>query len=563
MGYYSLASVADVALTLGLGLLVAIPLGRYMAKVYQGRPTFLDPVLLPVERVIYRLLGVNPRRSMGWKEYFVALLTVNVAAFVFLYLLLVEQQSLPLNALGAPNMEWTLAFHTSAAFLTNTDYQHYSGESQVSLLSSLLGLQLMFFFSAATGLAVVVAFVRGFVRKDGTLGNFWVDMTRSMIWILLPLSLAGAVLLALAGVPETFHQTIVLPLLGGGTQTAPVGPLASWDSIEFLGSNGGGFFGANAGHPLQNPNAITNMLAIVLMMAIPFGTPILFGNMIKKPGEALPLLATILVIFLVALGLFLYFQASYPFLTNNGLSLTQGNGYTIGSEARFTLPESGLFQITSIYDNVGATSMSLGAITPGAQLVLLWGMFLQSVPGGVGTGFGTLLLEALLAIFVGGLMVGRTPEYIGKKLNRDTIKWAAMAILSHPFAILVPLAIAYVLGYGVAAGGISSHAFTVILYEFTSESANNGSGSGPINDAQPFFNLMGAGIMLFGRFVPILAMLASAGALSRQTALPPGPGTLRTESPTFTIYLIVFIIVMTGLLFLPVLALGPFAQGAP
>src|SRR5580658_8124074 len=251
MVYYSLASVADVVLTLGIGLLVALPLGRYMAKVYQGRPTILDPVFLPVERVIYRILGVNPRRSMGWKEYYVSLLAINLAAFVFLYILLVDQQSLPLNALGAPNMEWTLGFHTSASFLTNTDYQHYSGESQVSLLTRRLGLQMMFFFSAATGLAVVVAFIRGFTRKDGTLGNFWVDMTRSIVWILLPISLVGAVLLALAGVPETFHQSILLPIVGGGTQTAPVGPLASWDSIEFLGSNGGGFFGANAGHPLQ------------------------------------------------------------------------------------------------------------------------------------------------------------------------------------------------------------------------------------------------------------------------------------------------------------------------
>ncbi len=359
MVYYSLASVADVVLTLGIGLLVAIPLGRYMAKVYQGRPTVLDPIFLPIERVIYRGLGVNPRQSMGWKEYFVALLAVNLAAFVFLYLLLTQQQSLPYNALQAPNMEWTLALHTSASFLTNTDYQHYSGESQISLLASLLGLQLMFFLSAATGLAVVVAFIRGFTRKDGTLGNFWVDLTRSFVWILLPLSVVGAIFLALAGVPETFHQSILLPLVGGGTQPVPTGPLASWDSIEWLGSNGGGFFGANAGHPLQNPNAITNMMAIVLMMAIPFGTPILFGQMIRKPGEAWPLLATILVIFLIALGLFLYFQASYPFLTNHGVPIGQANGYTIGADARFTLPESDLFQVTSIYSNVGATSMSL------------------------------------------------------------------------------------------------------------------------------------------------------------------------------------------------------------
>lgn len=553
------AGTFEVVFTIGLALALAFPVGRYMAKVFQGRPTALDFLFLPIERVIYGVLGVNPRRSMGWKEYAAGLIVLNALALVTVFLLLYLQGGLPFNALGAPGMTWDLAFHTASAFTTNTDYQHYSGEAAVSLLTSLLGLQMLMFFSAASGLAVVAAFIRGFVRKDGSIGNVWVDLTRSLIWILLPISLVGAGLLVLAGVPQTLHQTVTIPLLGGGTQLVPVGPLGSWDSIEFLGSNGGGYFGANAGHPLQNPTGVTNLFAILLMLLIPFATPIMFGQMMRRPSEAWPLLATALSIFLVALVLFYYFQSGNAFLS--GLPVGQGSGYPVGSEARFSFGENGLFQVASIYDNVGATSMSLGSLTPGAQLVLLWGMFLQSTPGGVGTGFGTLLLEAILAVFVGGLMVGRTPEYLSKKLDRSTIQWATIAILSHPLAILVPLAGVYALGMGGAAGGTVPHAFTVVLYEFTSESANNGSGMGPINDGTQFFNVVGALIMLVGRFLPILAMLGAAGALSREPPTQPGPGTLKTDGPTFTVYLIAFILVVTGLLFLPVLAMGPFAQG--
>ena len=561
MASYAFAALAEVGLTLLLALAIAVPLGRYMARVFGGRPTFLDPVLLPIERGIYRLLGVNPRRSMGWKEYATCLLVVNAAAWAFVLVLLLAQHGLPGNDWGAPNMEWTLAVHTSSSFLTNTDYQHYVGESQISLLTALVGLQMLMFLSAASGLSVAVGFTRGFVRKDGALGNFWSDLTRSVVWVLLPLSLVFGALFALAGVPQTLHQSATVPLLGGGTATIPVGPIASWNGIELVGSNGGGYFGANFAHPLQNPSAATNFLAVLAMLSIPFATPVLFGQMIRRPGEGWPLLATVLVIFLTALVLFSYFQGSNGYL--GGLPINQPAGYPVGAETRFTPLENDLFQVSSVYGNVGATSMSLGSVTPGAQMVLLWGMFLQSAPGGVGTGFGMLLLEALLAIFVGGLMVGRTPEYIGKKLNRDTIKWAAIAILSHPFAILIPLAVAYLAGFGSAAGGTRPHAFTVILYELASESANNGSAMGPINDATPFFNLVGAAVMLFGRYAPIIAMLASAGALARQSPVPPGLGTLKTDSPTFTAYLILFILIVTGLLFLPVLALGPFAQGAP
>ena len=559
MSAFPPATLFDLSLTFAVALFLAALLGRYMAKVYLGRPTALDGLFNPAERVIYRALGVDPRRMMGWREYAVNLLLFNALAIVFVFVLLFEQASLPWNALGAPSMTWDLALHTSAAFATNTDYQHYTGESQVSLLASVFGLQLLMFLSASSGLAVIAAFIRGFVRRDGTVGNFWWDMVRSLTRVLLPISLIAAGLFVLLSVPQTLAQSVVIHPLGGPAQVLPVGPLGSWDGIELLGSNGGGFFGANFGHPFQNPNAATNMLAIITMMAIPFGTPFMFGGMVRRPGEAGPLIVAIVTIFLVALFLFLYFEGSNPFL--GSLAVSQNNGYLLGAESRFTLPESGMFQVVSVYDNVGATSMSLGSLTPGAQLVLLWGMFLQDAPGGVGTGFGTLLISVLLAIFVGGLMVGRTPEYLGKKIGRSEVKWATVTLLYHPFVVLTPLAAAYILGYGNSAGGTAAHGFTVILYEFTSESANNGSGMGPINDAVPFFNIVGALIMLIGRFLPILAMLAIGGSLARQSPVPPGPGTLKTESATFTVYLIAFILVVTGLLFLPVLAMGPFGQG--
>ncbi|MCI4326836.1 MAG: potassium-transporting ATPase subunit KdpA [Thermoplasmata archaeon] len=553
------SSVVDVLFTLGLGLLLARWLGIYMAKVYTDRPTALDAVADPVDRLVYRVLGVDPRRQMGWKEYAGALLVVNAVALVFVFVLLFEQGSLPLNSWHVPGMTWDLAFHTSSAFTTNTDYQHYAPETQASLLSSLLGLQVLMFLSAASGLVVLVAFVRGFLRKDGTVGNFWADLVRSLTRVLVPLSVVGALVLLLAGVPETLAQSTQHALLGGGFEFVPTGPVASWESIEMIGSNGGGYFAANAGAPLQNPSAFTNMVLIVMMMLLTFAPPFLFGRMVKRPNEAYPHIGAILIIFVTALLLLFFFEGSNSFLSGTGV--TQTGGYFVGAESRFSLSESVLFQGVSVYGNVGATSMSLGSLTPGAQSVLLWGMFLQCAPGGVGTGFGTLLINALLAIFVGGLMVGRTPEYLGKKIGPAQVKWAIVQLLSHPLAILLPLAVAAASGLGKVAAGPGSHGFTVVMYEFVSESANNGSGMGPIADGTPFFNVVGGLIMLVGRFVPIIAMLAIGGALARQPAIPASPGTLKTSSATFTLYLVGFVIIVTGLLFLPILAMGPFSQG--
>jgi len=425
---------------------------------------------------------------------------------------------------------------------------------------------LALFLSPATGLAVLAAMVRGFVRKDGTLGNFYVDMTRSVTRLLLPLAVLGALVFVLLGVPETLSASVLAHPLTGGTQTIYLGPVASFQSISLLGSNGGGFYSANMASPIANPTALTNLWGIGLMLVFPFSAPFAFGEIVRRKNEAWPYVGTIVIVLAVALALFIGFQAA----TNPALSTVAGlgaqtNGYPVGIDTRFSLSEGSTFQVVSVYCNVGANNLQIGSISPIAQLDLLFGMFTQSTPGGVGTGFAMLLLFAILGIFVAGLMVGRTPEYLGKKIHTSHVKWAAMALIIHPATILLPFVIAVAGNFVVVDGstiGATSHNFTSVLYEFTSESANNGSAlsTGAFNDQTLFFNVAGALVMLVGRFVPILAMLMVADIFSTQEVLPAGVGTLKTASGTFTIYLTLFLIIVTALLFLPVMAMGPLAQ---
>lgn len=568
-------SWVEIALIFLVGIVIAVPFGRYMAKVYMGRPSLLDPIFSPIERLIFRALGVDPREETGWKQYALDLIIVNVIAIAFVFVLLWDQNSLPWGPLVPPGytlpvQTWDLSLHTAVSFNTNTDYQHYSGETQMGMLASMAGLQMLMFLAPAVGLAAVVAFIRGFSRRDGKIGNFYVDLVKSITRVLLPVAFVTALILVLLGVPQTLAaSTTISPFgvsAGGlfqGHETIPLGPIASWDGIEMLGSNGGGFYGANAGNPLESPSASTNLVLIVLMLLLPYAAPIMFGDMIRKPREAYPLMATILGIFVVALVLYLYFMNSNPALS--GLNISQTDGYSVGANSQLTYPETALFNVVSIYGNVGAITGALGSATPGAQMVLLWGMFLQSTPGAVGVGFGLLLVNALLAVFVGGLMVGRTPEYLGKKLGREQMRWAAITLLSHPFAILLPLAAAVALGIPQAAAGPGSTGFTIVLYEFTSESANNGSGMGYFGtgDNTIFFNVVGTVIMGISRYLPMIAMLAIGGTLATQEPVAPSSGTLKTESTTFTLYFALFLLIVTGLLFLPVLALGPFSQILP
>jgi potassium-transporting ATPase potassium-binding subunit len=563
---FDLSSLGDVIIVFLIVIAVAPAFGAYLGRVYTNRPAFGDVVLNPIESAIYRLLGTSPRRSMRPGEYMVALLLVNAACLAFMFFFFLDQAGLPFNPTGVPNMTWDLAFHSASSFTTNTDFTHFTNESQISFGSTVIAWQLALFVSAATGLSVAAAMIRGFVRKDGTIGNFYVDVVRSITRILLPISILVAVVMVVLGVPQTYTAVVTAHPLTGGTQTIYLGPVASYQSMSLLGTNGGGFYSANMASPLANPNAATNLLGLFVMMLIPFSTPFAFGQIVRRRNEAWPYMGTILVIFVIAVGLFIAYQAA----TNPALGSISGfgaqtNGYPVGQETRFSLSEASFFQVASVYGNVGANNMAIGSISPVGQLVLLFGMFTQATPGGEGTGFGSLLLFSLLGIFVGGLMVGRTPEYLGKKIGTNQVRWAALALLVHPAIILVPFAVA-ILGHQTDIAGVTigatSHNFTSVLYEFTSEAANNGSAlsTASFTDTTPFFNLAGAAVMLVGRFVPIWVMIKIGGIFAEQDVLPAGPGTLRTASATFSVYLTLFVIITTGLIFLPVMALGPLAQ---
>ena len=563
---FALQSLWDVLLLIALVLAVAPFFGAYLGRVYLDRPAFGDVVLTPIETAVYRLLGTSPRRSMRATEYMLAVLLVNAGVFVFLYVFFFLQNALPLDAAGAHGMSWDLALHSATSFTTNTDFTHFTSETQLSLGALVIAWPQALFVSSATGLSVAAAMIRGFVRKDGTVGNFYVDLVRTITRVLLPLSFLFALVLVLAGVPQTFTNYVVAHPITGGTQEIILGPVASFTSISLLGTNGGGFYSANVASPLANPSAISDLFEIFVVMLIPFSMPFAFGQIIRKRGEAWPFLGTILIIFAIAVGLFIAYQAATNPVLGGIPSLgSQSVGYPVGQETRFSLPEASLFQVASVYSNVGATNMQIGALSPVAQLVLLFGMFTQSTPGGEGTGFGVLLMFAVLGVFVGGLMVGRTPEYLGKKISTGHVRWAALALLVHPASILVPFVVAVVGGFVSTASGslpASAHTFTSVLYEFTSESANNGSSlsSGTWNDGTVFFNVAGTIVMLVGRYVPIWAMLKIGGMFSEQEVLPPGPGTLRTASGTFTLYITLFLLIVSVLLFLPVIALGPLAQ---
>lgn len=554
----SIASLAAISLLLLLVLAIAPFFGRYLGRVYLNRPAFGDSILNPIETFFYTLLGTSPRRSMRTREYILAFLLLNGLVIAWIYFVLVYQNHLPGNPLGVPPMSWSLAFHSASSFATNTDFTHFTNETQLSPGAAVFGLQIALFMSAASGLAVTAAFIRGFVRKDGTIGNFYVDIVRTVTRVLLPLSFVGALILVLLGVPQTIGGSIAF--LVPSPTVLPLGPVASWTSIELLGTNGGGWFSANAGTPLSNPTELSNLFETALMMLIPFSFPFAFAGLVRRQGEAWPYVGTVLFVFLLALGIFLYAQPnSYPLYGG------------VPPSPAFSVPGASVFQVVSVYGNVGANNMAIFNLSPLAQADLLFGMFTQGTPGGEGTGFGYLLVYAMVAVFLGGLMVGRTPEYLGKKIGGPSIKWAAAILLSHPFAILIPLAVTVFVPNLVHLPlappvGPTAHTFTAVLYEFTSEAANNGSAmSGTatlssFNDGTTFFNVAGAVVMLFGRFFPMVAMLVIGGLLARQDILPPGPGTLRTNSVTFTVFLIGIVIIIAGLLFLPVLALGPLSQ---
>ena len=557
-------------------LLLVKPIGGYMAKVYMGSRTWLSPVLGPVERLFYKLSGVDPAREMGWKEYTVAVLLFSVGGFLLLYTILLTQASLPFNPMGLGNLAPDLAFNTAVSFVTNTNWQSYGGETTLSYFSQMAGLTTQNFVSAAAGMAVLAALIRGLSRrKAATIGNFWVDMLRTNLYILLPLALLWTVLLSSQGVVQTFGEYVKAPLVESvqvegktvSEQTIAVGPAASQIAIKQLGTNGGGFFNVNSAHPLENPTPFANFLEVLAILLIPAALCYTFGVMVGDRRQGWAVLAAMLVIFVPFL---LYGvaqeQGGNPEFTALGIdqvaSASQPGGNMEGKETRFGIANSVLWATATTAASNGSVNSMHDSYTPmGGFVPLIMMQFGEVIFGGVGSGLYGMLVFAIIAVFIAGLMVGRTPEYLGKKIQAFEMKMASVAILIMPATVLIGTAIACVTAAGQA-GPLNpgAHGFSEILYAFSSAGNNNGSAFAGLTAATPFYDTALGIAMLLGRFWIIIPVLAIAGSLAAKNTVPASAGTLPTHTPLF-IAVLVSVVVMVGVLtFVPALALGPVAE---
>jgi len=555
--YDSILIIAFLAL-----VLVPAPLlGRFYYRVMEGQRTFLTPVLGPVERVCYRLSGVDAKTDQRWQQYTLALLAFNLAGFVLLWALLMLQGYLPLNDQHLPGMEWTLAFNTAVSFVTNTNWQAYSGEASLSYLSQMVGLAVQNFVSAATGIAVLVALCRGIGRRSANaIGNFWVDMTRATLYGLLPLAIVLALLLVWQGVPQTFAHYADALTLQGTDQLIPLGPAASQIAIKQLGTNGGGFFGVNSAHPFENPTALSNLFELVSIILIPAALVFTFGHYVKDLRQSRAIITCMLVLLLIGGAVSLY--AEYQPNPALNLPMVEQTAPLEGKETRFGTTASVLWAVTTTAASNGSVNAMHDSLNPLSGMVAMVNMMLGEVVfGGVGAGLYGMLLNVLIAVFLAGLMIGRTPEYLGKKLQAREVKLLVATLLVMPIAVLVLGAIAAALpGPASAVSNPGPHGFSQLLYAYTSAGANNGSAFGGFSANTPFHNLMLSLAMLIGRFGYILPVLALAGSLALKKTAPVNGNTFPTHGPLFVVLLTVTILLVGGLTFLPTLALGPIAE---
>jgi K+-transporting ATPase ATPase A chain len=533
------------------------PIGLWLHALYEGRRTPLHLVLGPVERGFYRLGGIDPAAEQGWRRYAVHMLLFNIALLLLTYVLLRMQALLPLNQPGLAGIAPDGAFNTAISFATNTNWQWYAGEATMSNLSQMLALTIHNFMSAATGIALAFALFRGFARREtGSIGNFWADITRITLYLLLPICVVYTLVLVAGGVPQTLVQQITATTVEGAAQTVALGPVASQEAIKMLGTNGGGFFNANSAHPFENPSDWTNFLQMVSIFAIGFGLTWTFGRAVGDTRQGWAILAAMLILFLAGVTV-TYSQeaAGNPILHALGTS----GGNMEGKEVRFGIAASALFTVVTTAASCGAVNTMHDSLTPLGGLVPLFNIQLgEIVIGGVGAGIYGFLLFAILAVFVAGLMVGRTPEYVGKKIEAREVKLAVLAIAILPLAILGGTAIAAVTEAGLA-GPLNKgpHGFSEILYGFSSAVGNNGSAFAGLSAGTPFYNgLLGVGMWL-GRFFVIVPMLAIAGSLAAKKHVPAGPGSFPTTGGLWVGLLVGIILILGGLTFLPSLALGP------
>ncbi|MBX5041949.1 potassium-transporting ATPase subunit KdpA [Rhizobium lentis] len=550
----------QILLYCAIVLVLVKPLGGYMTRVYNGERTFLSPVLVPIERGLYRIAGTGEGEEQHWTSYAFSMLMFNLLGVLVLYALMRLQGVLPYNPAGMTAVPPELSFNTAVSFPTNTNWQNYGGESTMSYLTQMAGLTVQNFLSAATGMAIAVAFIRAFARASGkAIGNFWVDMIRGTLYILLPSCIVLTLVFVYLGVPQTLGPYIDATTLEGAKQTIAVGPVASQLAIKMLGTNGGGFFNANSAHPFENPDAISNLIQMVSIFAIGAALTNVFGRMVGNQRQGWAILATMGVLFVAGVIVTYWAEAAgNPLMHAFGL----GGGNMEGKEVRFGVALSSLFAVITTAASCGAVNAMHGSFTALGGLIPLINMQLgEIIVGGVGAGFYGILLFIIVAIFVAGLMVGRTPEYLGKKIEAKEMKMAVLAILCLPLAMLVFTAIATVLPSAVASIGTAGpHGFSEILYAYTSAAANNGSAFGGLTGNTPWYNVtLGIG-MLMGRFLVIIPALAIAGSLITKKAAPASAGTFPTDGPLFVGLLVGTILIVGGLTFFPALALGPIVE---
>ncbi len=556
----TLAGWTMILLFIALFVALAKPMGVWLYALYAGQNIPGATALAPVERGFYKLAGVDPAREQSWVGYAAALLAFNIGGMVLLFAILKLQGSLPLNAQGFDGMESWLAFNTAVSFVTNTNWQNYGGETTLSNFSQMAGLTVQNFLSAATGIAVAFAFIRGFARSSvATIGNFWVDMTRSTLYLLLPLCIILALLYVALGVPQTLVGSVDATTLEGAKQTLALGPVASQLSIKMLGTNGGGFFNVNSAHPFENPTALTNYIQMLSIFVIGAGLTVLFGKAVGKERQGWALLAAMVVLFVGGVTL-TYFAEAGGNPIHQALGVAGGN--MEGKDVRFGIAATVLFAVVTTAASCGAVIGMHDSFMPLGGLVTMFNMQLgEIIVGGVGAGLYGMLVYAILAVFVAGLMVGRTPEYVGKKIEAREMKLAVIAIAILPLAILGFTALAAVTGHGLA-GPLAKgpHGFSEILYAYSSAVANNGSAFGGLTGNTPFYNITLAIGMFVGRFGVILPVLAIAGGLAMKRQIPAGAGSFPTTGLLWIGLLVAIILIVGGLTFLPSLALGPIAD---
>jgi potassium-transporting ATPase potassium-binding subunit len=557
-----MTAIGWIQILLFCAILVALvkPLGWYMTRVFNGERTFLSPLLGPLEAAIYAIAGVDDKREQHWVTYTVAMLFFHAGGFLILYTLMRLQAVLPFNPEGQSAVAEDLSFNTAISFITNTNWQNYGGESTMSYLVQMLGLTHQNFLSAATGIALAVALIRGFSRSSmRTIGNFWVDVTRCTLYVLLPVCMIYTFFLVWQGVPQTLGAYVEATTLEGGRQTIAVGPVASQVAIKMLGTNGGGFFNANAAHPLENPTALSNFVQLVSIFAIGAALTNVFGRMVGNQRQGWAILAIMGVLFICGVAVTYWAEANGT-TALDALGLTGGN--MEGKEVRFGIAMSSLFAVVTTAASCGAVNAMHDSFTALGGMIPLINMQLgEIIVGGVGAGLYGMLLFIVLSIFVAGLMVGRTPEYVGKKIEAREVKMAMLAILVLPLMYLGWTAVAVVLPSAVAAtNNAGPHGFTEVLYAYTSATGNNGSAFAGLSGNTLFYNLTLASSMFVGRFFMIVPAMAMAGSLAGKKSIPPSAGTLPTTGGLFVGLVVGVILIIGGLTFFPALALGPIVE---